>query len=200
VPVNIVDVGYGSTNHYVLGPDHARLLVDVGMPGTFPRLLANLRRTDVPLASVRYLLATHYHPDHAGIAEELKHVGVRLIVLDVQRPAVTVLNAFMRRHGPCVEITHHGNIDLRFDQSRAFLAELGIAGEIVPTPGHSDDGVTLVLDDGAAFTGDLTPPGLAPEASRAAVDLSWRRLRQLGVTWLYPGHGPARPVPDPDQP
>ena len=53
---------------------------------------------------------------------------------------------------------------------------------------------------GAAFTGDLTPPGLAPEASRAAVDLSWRRLRQLGVTWLYPGHGPARPVPDPDQP
>lgn len=197
--LNIVDVGYDSTNYYVLGPDRARLLIDVGMPGTFPRLLANLRWKDVPLASVRCLLATHYHPDHAGIAQELKRAGVRLIVLDVQRPAVTALNAFMQRRGPCAEITHHDNVDLRIDESRAFLAQLGIAGQIVATPGHSDDSVTLVLDDGAAFTGDLTPPGFAPDASRAAVDLSWRKLRELGVTWLYPGHGPARSVPDPDQ-
>ena len=32
--MNIVDVGYDSTNYYVLGASSNRLLVDVGWPGT----------------------------------------------------------------------------------------------------------------------------------------------------------------------
>ena len=34
--------------------------------------VANLRRMDVSLREIRYVLATHYHIDHAGLAEELK--------------------------------------------------------------------------------------------------------------------------------
>ncbi len=41
--MNIVDVGYDSTNYYVLGASSNRLLVDVGWPGTLPRLLAMLK-------------------------------------------------------------------------------------------------------------------------------------------------------------
>ena len=37
--MNIVNVGYASTNYYVLGASTNRLLVDVGWPGTLPRLL-----------------------------------------------------------------------------------------------------------------------------------------------------------------
>src|SRR5260370_1294944 len=66
-----------------------------------------------------------------------------------------------------VDITLHDNVTASFAESRALLARLGIGGEIVPTPGHSDDSVSLVLDDGSAFTGDLTPPGLALETDRA---------------------------------
>jgi glyoxylase-like metal-dependent hydrolase (beta-lactamase superfamily II) len=193
--VNVVDVGYDSTNYYVLGRDDNRLLVDVGMPGTLPRLLANLRRKDVPLRIIRHLLVTHFHPDHAGIAQELKREGVRLIVLDVQRAAVPTLNRFLKRRGGSAEITLRDNVDLRIDESRAFLVGLGIAGEIVPTPGHSHDSITLVLDEGIGFTGDLTPPDFAPDAGRDAVALSWRRLRELGVARVYPGHGPPRPIP-----
>jgi hypothetical protein len=32
---------------------------------------------------------------------------------------------------------------------------LGMESEIVPTPEHSDDSVSLILDEGMAFTGDL---------------------------------------------
>jgi len=67
---------------------------------------------------------------------------------------------------------------------------IGIAGEIVPTPGHSDDSVSLVLDDGSAFTGDLTPLALAGEEGWNAVVASWQRLRALGANRIYPGHGP----------
>jgi glyoxylase-like metal-dependent hydrolase (beta-lactamase superfamily II) len=49
---------------------------------------ANLRRMDVPLDEICYGLATHYHIDHAGLAQELKQAGVPLLVLDVQVSAI----------------------------------------------------------------------------------------------------------------
>jgi glyoxylase-like metal-dependent hydrolase (beta-lactamase superfamily II) len=52
-----------------------------------------------------------------------------------------------------------------------------------------------VLDDGSAFTGDLTPPTLVGEAEALTVAASWRLLRQKRATRVYPGHGPVRPLP-----
>jgi endoribonuclease LACTB2 len=80
--------GYDSTNYYVLGASTNRLLVDVGWPGTLPRLLAMFKHKDIPLQDIGYLLITHYHPDHAGLAQEVKAKGVRLIVLAQQLPAI----------------------------------------------------------------------------------------------------------------
>lgn len=77
-------------------------------------------------------------------------------------------------------------------RSRVLLAELGIAGEILHTPGHSDDSVSLLLDDGSAFTGDLTHPGFATEEQAPAIGASWRLLRDHGASRVYPGHGPIR--------
>ena len=69
--ITIVNVGYCSTNYWVLSAGTSRLLVDLGYPGTMRKMLANLRRMDVPLGEIRYALATHYHLDHAGLAQEL---------------------------------------------------------------------------------------------------------------------------------
>ena len=52
------------------------------------------------------------------------------------------------------------------------------------------DSVSLVLDDGSAFTGDLTPPALIGEDDAGVTAASWRLLRELGATRIYPGHGP----------
>ena len=41
--------------------------------------------------------------------------------------------------------------------SRAFLASIGMAGEIISTPSHSRDSVSLVLDDGDCLVGDIEP-------------------------------------------
>jgi glyoxylase-like metal-dependent hydrolase (beta-lactamase superfamily II) len=48
----------------------------------------------------------------------------------------------------------------------------------------------LVLDEGAAFTGDLTPLSMAPDDVADPVQQSWARLRAAGATTIYPGHGP----------
>jgi glyoxylase-like metal-dependent hydrolase (beta-lactamase superfamily II) len=49
--------------------------------------------------------------------------------------------------------------------------------------------VTLVLDTGKAFAGDLTREGFAADADVAAVAASWARVREMSVQTVYPGHG-----------
>ena len=193
-PLTIVNVGYRSTNFSVISAGRSRLLVDLGWPGMVGALLANLERMGIPLGELKYGLATHYHIDHAGAAEDLKQRGVRLLVLEEQVGAIAPMKRATKASDHYTEITTEGNVVISTAASRAFLAKLGIAGEIVHTPGHSDDSVTLVLDNGCAFTGDLTHEALTGEEDAAVVGRSWQLLRDRGVTTIHAGHGPVRPL------
>jgi len=195
----IVNVGYDSTNYYVLGQGPKRLLVDVGWPNTLSKLTAAMKRKDIALEQIGYLLATHYHPDHAGLAQEVKAKGVRLIVVDLQVPFIPVLKSHMKPVNQYVDITLHDNTEITCAASRAFLAKLGIAGEIIHTPGHSDDSVTLILDEGIALTGDLTSPFMIDDTIGQTVLQSWSAIRDKKVHTIQPGHGPSRPMPPPSR-
>lgn len=192
--MHIVNIGYRSTNYYVLADAAPRLLVDAGWPGTLAALDHAARRMGIHLADIPYQLVTHYHPDHAGLAEELKRLGVRLLVLDTQLAGIPLLRTYVKPGDHYTAIQPAGNTVLSAAANRAFLAGIGVPGEIVPTPGHSDDSVTLVLDEGAAFTGDLTPLSMVPPDPADLAYQSWQRLRALGVHTVYPGHGPPQPL------
>jgi glyoxylase-like metal-dependent hydrolase (beta-lactamase superfamily II) len=192
--VTIVNVGYRSTNYWVVSAGTLRLLVDLGWPGTMGKMRANLRRMGVPLGEIRYGLATHYHIDHAGLAQELKRAGVPLLVIDVQVDAIPVMKRWTKPQDNYVDITLHDNVTISCHESRSVLERVGIPGEILQTPGHSDDSVSLLLDDGSVFTGDLTPMGFAREKDAATVAASWRLLRERGATRVYPAHGPVRSI------
>jgi glyoxylase-like metal-dependent hydrolase (beta-lactamase superfamily II) len=151
-----------------------------------------LKRMDVPMEESGYGLATHYHIDHAGLAQELKQAGVPLIVLDVQARAIPLVKTHIKPQDQHVEITMHDNVTISFAESRSLLEQLGIPGEIVHTPGHSDNSISLLLDDGSAFTVDLTPPAFIGMEDAAAVSASWQLLHERGATRVYPGHGPIR--------
>ena len=190
----IVNVGYRSTNFWVVSAGRSRLLVDLGWPGMFGTLRANLERMDVPLKEITHGLATHYHLDHAGAAQYLKNHGMRLIVTPEQESYITSMKDFVKDTDSYTEITRHDNVHVTCAESRAFLKGLGMDGEIVHTPGHSDDSVSLVLDTGACFTGDLTHPMFATEETADTVARSWQRLRDRGATTVHAGHGPVRPI------
>ena len=190
--ISIINVGYRSTNYWVVSAGASRLLVDIGWPGTLGIMKANLKRMGAPLAEIRYALATHYHIDHAGLAEEMKAEGIPLLVLDVQVDAIPLMKTWTKPTDRYVEITPHGNVVISFGESRRLLSQIGIAGEIVHTPGHSDHCVSLLLDDGSVFTGDLPPEGYAFDSPVALG--TWQMLRRRGATRIYPAHGPVRPM------
>jgi glyoxylase-like metal-dependent hydrolase (beta-lactamase superfamily II) len=193
-PVNILNVGYDSTNYYLIGTPAPKLLVDIGWPNTLPKFAHVLKRYNLQFKDIPYALATHYHPDHAGLAQDLKQQGVKLIVMENQHEALASFGKLMKPENNYLPITPKNNIELRFSESRKFLAGLGLAGEIIATPGHSDDSVTLVLDEGFAFTGDLHPMTFALEGQHEIIDASWEKIRALGGRTVYPGHGPVQKI------
>ncbi|MDJ0756054.1 MAG: MBL fold metallo-hydrolase [Ardenticatenaceae bacterium] len=188
----IVNVGYRSTNYWVVSAGTSRLLVDIGWPGTLGTMKANLKRMGVPLQEIRFALATHYHIDHAGLAEELKREGVPLLVLDVQVKAIPVMKTWTKPEDNYIDITEEGNVVITFEQSRHVLSQIGIGGEILHTPGHSDHCVSLLLDDGSVFTGDLPPKEFAFDNPTALA--TWQNLEERGARRVYPAHGPIRPI------
>lgn len=192
--LTIVNVGYRSTHYWVISNGRSRFLLDLGWPGSLPTLQANLKRMDVPLAEIRYGLATHYHSDHAGLAQDLKEQGLPLLVIDVQVNAIPQMKKWTNPEDNYRDITLHDNVVISCAESRALLATIDIPGEIVPTPGHSDDSVSLVLDNGAVFTGDLTHPNFVAEADAEVVRASWQRLKAKGAIDVYPAHGPTWPL------
>jgi endoribonuclease LACTB2 len=195
VPVSIVNVGYRSTNYWLLSAGRSRLLIDLGWPGTIATMRANLRRADVPLSEIRFGLATHYHIDHAGLAQDLKDAGLALLMIDVQVPFVPLMKRHIKPQDRFTEISMEGNTVIPAADSRALLYGLGIGGEILHTPGHSDDSVSVLLDDGRAFTGDLTDPARVGTEDPTVVRASWQLLKDRGVKEIYAGHGPVRPAP-----
>lgn len=194
ISITIVNVGYLSTNYWVVSTGKSRLLVDLGYPGTMGSMRGRLKQMDIPLKEIHFALATHYHIDHAGLAQELKMEGVSLLVMETQVAAIALMKQFTKPQDHYVDISLDGNVTITFTESRALLSNIGIPGEILPTPGHSDDSVTLLLDNGSAFTGDLTPLEHAWGEAGELVKASWRLLKERGAKRVYPGHGPVRTI------
>jgi ribonuclease/clavin/mitogillin len=192
---SIVNVGYRSTNYWVISAGRSRVLVDLGWPGTMGTLRANLGRADIPLPEIRYGLATHYHIDHAGLAQDLKNAGVPLLMIDVQVPWVPLMKRHVKPQDHFTQISMDGNVIVPASETRALLHTLGIAGEILHTPGHSDDSVSLLLDDGSVFTGDLTHPAFIGHEDPLVVRASWQRLKDRGAQRVHAGHGSIRGMP-----
>jgi endoribonuclease LACTB2 len=187
--MNIVNVGYDSTNYYLLEAKSGKLLIDCGWPGTLPKLMTELKRKGVSINEIKHLLVTHFHPDHAGIAQELKQLGIKLVLLESQVDFIVPFAEFFKgKNLPYLEITQNDNLLLKFEDSQKFLAGIGIDGEILSTPGHSADSVTLLIDEGFAFTGDLPPLFMVTEDDQVTRE-SWDKIHGHKITRIFPAHG-----------
>jgi endoribonuclease LACTB2 len=180
-------VGYRSINCYLLVTEKAKLLLDVGWPGGMRELKWSLASQGFSVKEITHVLITHYHMDHGALAQEMKDKGAKLIVLESQTGHLNEQKKFIKPPMVFHEIKPADNLQLTFRDSRVFLKSLQLEGEVISTSGHSPDHVTLVLDEGIAFTGDLPPESGSPEGSDAFKD--WQQLRAMKVTRIYPAHG-----------
>lgn len=150
---------YGNTNTYYLQGNPGGLLIDTDYAGTLPGFFRAIKTASISIRDISYVIATHYHPDHMGIIGDLQDLGVKLVIADVQKESVHFSDALFSResHLKYTPADEQKAVVISCAESREFLQSIGINGEIIHTPSHSKDSISIILDEGDCFIGDLEP-------------------------------------------
>lgn len=129
---------------------------------------------------IRWVLASHTHPDHSPAAARLKALtGAQLIGLPPPP------------HGP----QDRSFIPDRQPADNEVLAIAGCHLKVLHVPGHASNQVCYLLqEEGLLFTGDHLMQGSTvviapPDGNMSDYLRSLERLKQEDLAWLAPGHG-----------
>ena len=184
----MIRLKYGNTNTFLIPAAHGYLLLDTDYAGTLPAFYRTLKINAVQVKDICWVIATHYHPDHMGLIPELMQQGVKLLLIDTQKDSVHFSDyIFARDRLPFEPIDETSATIISCSESRKFLAEIGIEGEIISTPSHSPDSVSLVLDDGDCFVGDLQPREYMDEENDAVKE-NWTRVMGFQPQRVFYSH------------
>ena len=155
----MIRLKYGNTNTFYIPGKSGGLLIDTDYAGTLQAFFRALKTNNLELNDISYVLPTHCHPDHIGLIGELQHLGVKPLLVDIQLATVHFPDEIFGRdkHLRYAPIDEKQATIISCDESREFLRSIGIEGEIISTPSHSEDSVSVILDCGDCFVGDLEP-------------------------------------------
>ena len=186
----ITTLKYSNTNTYLIEGEKGTILFDTGWAGTFPMFCAELGRCGKQLKGIDHILISHFHPDHYGIAQEIADQGPVILACDVQKDYLHASDGIFEKDKRMrfFPIRDEKVKHVTLSESRNFLATLGINGEILHTPGHSDDSISLWLDQGALFVGDLNPLYELELHRGTEIERSWNKCLALKPEIVYYGH------------
>lgn len=216
----IVTIRLLISNAYLVRADRP-VLVDAGSPREEHKIVRALRRAGVEPRDLGLIVLTHGHSDHAGSAAALRRISGAPL-------AIHAHDAHMLRRGsndPLVPTNLAGRMmrpftDRRFEpcepdlllEGERSLAEYGLPGRVLCTPGHTPGSLSLLLDHHEAIAGDLLIGGYlgglvargVPRYPYFADDLpeivrSVERLLATRPTRIYVGHGGPLEAPHVEQ-
>lgn len=203
------------------------LQVDCGYEHDYPMYRKQLARHGIALESIQNLVLTHHHDDHAGFLNELtRDAPVTIIAHELARELlkngkndktrgggyvngfIKIVAALKMRLDPHWTLTfapfmlREKDVLLAGDDNQ-LLRRLGVAGQILATPGHCVDHISIVLDDGEAFCGDSAANFLLWAGTHYCTvfmtDMdeayrSWQKMLDAGAQVIHPAHGRSFPA------
>ena len=188
----MIRLKYGNTDTFFTQGNNGGLLIDTDYAGTLNAFYKTIKAEGIRVSDIGYVLATHYHPDHMGLISELMKQGVRLLLADVQKDFVHYSDRiFARDRLPYLPIDEESATVISCRAGREFLASIGISGEIIHTPSHSEDSIALILDDGDCFVGDLEPfENIEAYEDNTGMKKDWDRILSFRPKRVYYSHRP----------
>ena len=187
------EIKYGTTNTYLIKGTNGSVLFDTDWAGTFTSFCHAMGDAGEKVQDIRFILISHFHPDHMGIAQEIADKGPVICVADVQKDYVHSSDPILNRDKRAVFTPIKDDCIRTFtiEESRELLSEVGIDGCVYHTPGHSDDSISLMLDSGELFVGDLNPLYELELHRGTKIETTWNMLMDKKPKRVYYGHAPA---------
>lgn len=209
----------GSANAYLIPTRSGYVLIDTGYPGLTFLLFRALKRHQISPAEIRLIILTHIHYDHIGGLWAIQAASGAKVMVHEAEAADLAAGRVVIPPGTYAITRLVGGTGQRLSRFFRFpgyraehvitgeaqpLHEFGLEGQILHTPGHSPGSTSIIMDNGAAFVGDLCPntpfnrwvgshfPPFADDIP--AVFRSWTRLLDSPAQMLYPGHGAPYPA------
>ena len=202
----------GITNCYLI-KERGLILVDAGMSQKAELLRKKLQALSISPKDVSLIVVTHAHWDHIGSLSEWKKLtGCKVAVnlrerewvekpLKPQPRALSLWGVLVSLFSRMMAATGRFSgtpVDLTLQDDGTSLEPFGISGKVLYTPGHTRGSMSVLLDTGDAFVGDLAMngpllrfgPGMPSVGDDPkAVKTSWRLLLDSGAKKIYPAHG-----------
>jgi len=110
-------------------------------------IVGKITALDIGISKV-YIILTHGHWDHVSRTAELKEITGAPVLC--HKEAVNNLRYGDDPPDTFIPVEPDITIDSDFD-----LKPYGVNGKVICTPGHSDCSISVVLDSGEAFIGDM---------------------------------------------
>ena len=205
-------------NTYLYPIDSGYVMVDTGYEGSLGAVERRLLKMGIKLEDVKYVFLTHAHDDHAGFLSELLDKYPQIKVIMSNKAMATLKRGqnsfdggcstfvawiFCKMMGLLGKAEHRfpaidDRLDDRFieitEDNRSKLEKI-LKGEILFTPGHTRDSISLKIDN-IVFCGDAAMNGF-PSVNRFIIwiedvfefERSWNKLIFSGAELIYPAHG-----------
>jgi len=189
---------------YLIKGDTKNVLIDTGVTAKFPALKRRLTELSLRVRDVNLIILTHEHYDHIG-ATAFFH---RTAVVSAHRLAANKLEL----QDEFVTLSKYRNqpskpfwVDVWLEDGS--IIDLGnYELQVIHTPGHTSGCICLYEPRaGLLFTGDTVFAGgtlseIAVGGNVSDYVNSVRRLSNLKIKQIYPGHGRVSSTPDEDLP
>lgn len=200
----------GRCNCYLIINRQDALLIDSGGKAARKTLFCRLNKL-LPEKPLFHHLLTHTHFDHTGNTRALaEHYRITPLVhraeADLLRRGINPpIKALLSMGKPAVRLLALGAVKKRLnyppctqvspltEEKVLFLGSTRV--HIIPTPGHTDGSLSVIVDGHIALVGDtlfggisrhITPPyGTDGEE----LEKSWQKLLSTGACLFLPGHG-----------
>lgn len=193
----------GFVQAYLVETPGGLVLVDCGMPRQEGAILRAVEQ--LGCGELKLIFITHAHADHYGSAAALvRQTGAPVAIhrADAQAMAngetsirgARGLNRAVTSLALRLSPTPPVRADVLLDDGDS-LAQYGVPGGVVHTPGHTAGSCCLVLEDGTAFVGDMLAARRKPNLQRTYIEdpvqlrESYIRLQGLKLAKVYGGHG-----------
>lgn len=214
----IINLGNRLVNCWAYPIDNGYVIVDTGYKGNYKTFKKRLKKYHISPNEIKYCFLTHSHDDHVGFLAPLMSLSPDMRVI-VHRKALDILRSGENNFGGCTNKSSYAyckmlrlfgkgkhlfppitpELENRIiipDDSNTSELEHILGGKIVETVGHTNDSISLLLDNGYMFSGDIAMNGF-PSTHNVSVwaedealyHQAWQTVISMKPTLLFPGHG-----------